>query len=120
MVIAIVAIVSAVIFITGKVTAASLTKREQKKDYIQTLMYNPVYINGFSLESVRMMYPDLYRNNPSLFRQYYEDYMSMRLADIEAEEHPLITQKKNEKLYRQLLTLSIIVVMLLFINKLYN
>ena len=119
MITSIIALAALALFITGKATKSGIKNREYKKDEIRTLLWEPVYLQGMSLEAARAKYPEMYRQHPALFVQYYQDLHSMRSADLGNDIHPL-AYKKNEKIYQEFLALGIIVIMLLFINNIYN
>ena len=112
-------IIAAVIVIVGKSTKKGIENREDKKDEIRTLLFVPVYVEDMTLEAAKVAYPDLWRKNPTLFLQYYQDLLSKRAADLENDIHPH-SKKKNEAFYQRFLALGILVVLLLFINEIYN
>jgi hypothetical protein len=117
--IAIVAAAAATAAGTGKATTEGIEKRETRKHYLQALLYQPVYIRGISFESAKALYPEEARRNPKLFEQYYNEYRTMRAADMESETHPLVYEK-NEPLYQRYLALGIVVVLLLIISNIYD
>ncbi len=105
--------------IVSYATPKGIENRESKKDYLKTLLYNPVYIQGLSFEAVKLEYLSDYRKNPKLFEQYYNEYYVLRTSDLANDVHPM-TFKKNESLYQQYIALAIIVVLLLIINQIYK
>ena len=80
--------VSSLFSFVGNVVSPSIYKRENTKNWIQQVLYSPVYLSGKSLATVKSLHATTYKKNPTLFVQYYEDYMSQRIADLEAGTHP--------------------------------
>lgn len=101
---AIIGIVAAIVGIAANATTTGMSARKRTKDHLWTILKTPVYVQGLSLESVKLMYLSEYRSNPDLFKRYYDEYMSIRRADMEMGIHPL-SKKKRYCLSRNSLSL---------------
>ncbi|MDR0606381.1 MAG: hypothetical protein LBG80_19065 [Bacteroidales bacterium] len=105
MVTAIIAIIAVAISIATTATTQGMSARARKKDYLWTILRTPVYEQGLSLESVKLMYLSEYRANPDLFKRYYDEYISIRNADMATGAHP---SSKKKRFYCTRSTLSLV------------
>jgi hypothetical protein len=112
-------IIAAVMVITEKSTVAGIAKREYTKDRIQMLMYQPVYVDGLPFESVRVRLLSDWKAHPILFRQYYDEAIERRKAELEAGVHPLSEKIENRNNTNLMLLIGVLFIILIF-NEIYD
>jgi hypothetical protein len=105
----IVGLVGSVVNGIASIVPVSLAKRENTKSHLWTVLYSPVYLSGKTFAQVKASMPKTYKNNPDLFKRYYDELKSMRDAELEAGKHPSQTLFSSKNIILFILIIVVVI-----------
>ena len=112
------AAIAATVTIATSATGFALSAKEAAKMQIDDIMFNYVYMQGVSLESMKNAHIKLYRTNKKDFEKIYQYYASKRVQDMANGTHEGQKKMNQNRVLSIILICIIVVVVFLIVSTL--
>jgi len=113
------AIIGAVVAVGTAVTGYVISARNAVKPQIEYIMKEYVYMQGYSFEKMKSMYPDLYKKNAKYFAEQFDYYAQMRNIALQNGTHEN-QQKANQNKALMIVLVVVIIVFIFLIFRNYK